>query len=132
MDKFEEVINAIGSPKEALEETGDYLVSEFKENFPAEGARLGSKWKALSAATLREKQRLGYGGQPILVRTGKMMNDFQKDVSTWAVRVFNPTSYFQYHQLGTPHLPQRKMIKRTDNLAGGIFEIINQFIRRHL
>lgn len=132
MDKLEGVVKAIGSPKEALEETGDFLVSEYEKNFPEEGARHGDKWQELKEATKREKMRLGYGSQPILVRTGELMKGFAKEVSQWSVRVFNPTKYFRYHQLGEGDNPKRTMISRTENLSGGIFEIFNKYIRKNL
>lgn len=127
--KLERTVKAIKSPRQALGETGDFLIQEFQANFPAEGARLGRPWEQLAAATLREKQRLGYGGKGILERTGTMLAAFAKDVGQFMVRVFNPTQYFKYHQLGGTNLPQRKMISATENLKGKIYEIFNLYIR---
>ncbi len=132
MAKLDGIIRAVGSPREALKDSGDFLVREFVANFPEEGRRMGRPWKALSAATVREKQRLGYGGAGILVRTGKMMNAFASEVRPFMVRVFNPTKYYQYHQLGTPNLPQRKMIVASENAKAGIYEIFNRYIRDHV
>lgn len=132
MARLDRTIKAVGSPKKALTETGEFLIQEFKDNFPSEGSRLGSPWKKLKADTIREKQRLGYGSAGILVRTGKMMNAFEKEVSSFMVRVSNPTKYFKYHQLGTEFLPQRKMIVASEKLKGKIYEIFNLFIRNSI
>lgn len=129
MGKLEKTVKAIKSPKEALTETGEFLIREFDSNFPTEGKRLGSPWQQLAASTLREKQRLGYGSKGILERTGRMRQNFQKEVRELYVRVFNPTTYFKYHQIGGATLPQRKMISATENIKGKIFEIFNLFIR---
>lgn len=132
MARLDEAVRAVGSPKEALADSGDFLIREFKANFPTEGRRLGEPWAALAASTLREKQRLGYGSKGILVRTGRLMNAFAKEVSPFMVRVFNPTKYYPYHQLGGPNLPKRRMIIATENVKAGIYEVFNKYIREHL
>lgn len=130
--KLDKTIKAIGSPREALKETGSFLIREFQANFPSEGSRLGKPWEKLALSTLREKQRAGYGGKGILERTGRMKNSFQDDVQKFFVRVFNPTPYYKYHQLGGATLPQRKMIIATENLKGKIYEIFNLYIRKSI
>ncbi len=132
MGKLDRAVKAIKSPRVALIETGDFLITEFKDNFGSEGSRLGSPWQKLALATLREKQRLGYGSKGILERTGRLMNSFDKQVSSFMVRVFNPTEYYKYHQLGGPNLPQRRMIVASENVKGKIYEIFNLFIRNSL
>lgn len=129
MAKLEKTVKAIKSPREALTETGEFLIKEFEDNFPTEGSRLGLPWQKLALSTLREKQRLGYGGKGILERTGQLKDAFSKDVTSLMVRVFNPTPYFKYHQLGGSTLPQRKMIVASENVKGKIYEIFNLFIR---
>lgn len=130
--KLEEVIKATGSPKEALEETGDFLIKEFESNFISEGGVLGNRWKQLKETTRREKARLGYGSMPILVRTGELMKGFAKEVSTFSVRVLNPTKYFKYHQLGEGYNPQRVMITKTETIVGEIYEIFLRYIQSKL
>ena len=120
------------NPKKAFNQIGDMLVDEYEQNFPTEGARLGKKWKKLTAGSLAQKARLGYGGQPILVRTGKMMSNFKKEVKRLSVRVHNPTSYYQYHQLGTPNMPQRKMISAPERVKQEVVEILRKELDQNL
>lgn len=127
---FEEAVRRIGSPRPAFERIGTVLVGEFKKNFPAEGARLNEPWKELAASTLREKRRLGFGSQPILVRTGKLRRGFRKQINNTRLRVSNPVPYFKYHQLGSPQtrLPRRRMILFPERLKQEVIAVFTEFI----
>lgn len=59
-----------------FQKTGSRIVDRsVAANFKAQGR---PPWKALKPATIRQKQRLGYGGKGILVRTGKLMASASK------------------------------------------------------
>lgn len=121
---LDKVQKKLDNPRAALTEVGGLLVSEFQQNFPAEGRRLNEPWKALQRATIRERIRLGYGAGPILVRTGKLMRGFRKEVNRFFVRVSNPVEYFKYHQLGGGYLPQRRMILAPEKLKQEIVAVL--------
>jgi phage gpG-like protein len=123
LDKAEKRID---NPKATLNEIGDFIVSEFEANFPSEGRRLQEPWKKLKKETIKERIRLGFGASPILVRTGKLMRGFRKEVQKFLVRVKNPIDYFKYHQLGGGHLPQRRMILAPERFKQEIVAIINK------
>ena len=114
--RLEEAIKVVGSPKKVLEEIGTVLVDEFTDNFPSENTRLGNRWTPLAERTLREKARLGYGNEPILVRTGNLMRGFRKKVESFSVRVFNEVPYGVYHQFGGPNLPKREVMSMPGSL----------------
>lgn len=130
--RLQEAIEATGSPKEALDEVGDVLVREFTQNFPAEGKRLDSRWAPLAVATLKEKARLGFGGKPILVRTGLLMNSFKKYVQKFAVRVANPVKYGVYHQQGSAKLPRRPIMLLPLRIRREITAAFTKFIHNAL
>ncbi len=130
--KLEDAIEKIGSPEPALSEVGDVLKTEFYDNFPTEGRRLNEQWKALAASTLKQKIAMGYGGQPILVRTGTLQSAFAKELSKYSVRVHNPTHYFKYHQLGGGSLPQRRMILFPERLKQEVVAVFTEFIHEAL
>lgn len=129
LQTFEAMEKKLASPTKELKAVGDYAITEFSENFPAEGKRLNEPWKALAESTIRQRARLGYGAHPILVRTGKLMKGFRKDVQKFMVRVYNPVEYFKYHQAGGGHLPQRRMIIATEKIKQEIVSIFAEFLR---
>lgn len=128
VERLGKIQSFVKSPKKAFNEVGNMLVEEFQDNFPAEGQRLGARWEKLAKSTMIQKARLGYGAKPILVRTGKLMRGFKKQVTNLMVRVHNPVSYFRYHQLGEGHNPKRRMIDAPERIKQDIIEIL----RRHL
>lgn len=42
------------------------------QQIDSQGARSGSRYRPLAASTVKQKQRLGFGNKPILVRTGAL------------------------------------------------------------
>lgn len=84
------------------------------EVFATEGAAGGRKWKPLSAQYERIKARL-YPGRGILEATGKMSRSFRyqtrRSLGMNVLRVYNIDPKFPYHQLGTPRMPARPMLR---------------------
>lgn len=119
----------IENPKAALEEVGGMVVSEFEANFPSEGKRLNEPWAKLKQATIKERIRQGYGASPMLVRTGKLMRGFKKEVQTLYVRIYNTIDYFKYHQRGDGNLPQRRMILSPEKLKQEIVAVIAKYVK---
>lgn len=126
--RFEEAVKKVGSPITVLSDIGDVMITEFTENFPEEGRRLNEEWAELAESTKLEKARLGYGGMPILVRTGNLMTGFRKEADKFRVRVDNPVEYFKYHQLGGGNLPQRRMILFPERLKQEVVAVFTKFI----
>src|SRR5215469_6282911 len=65
----------IQSLEPAWDEVGHDLLGDFKLQFESEGGFFGgwSEWNALADATVRDRERHGYGGEgPIEVRTGRL------------------------------------------------------------
>jgi len=118
--------------KKPLGKAGDLLLDKFDDNFNTEGKTLRKPWKALKASTVRQKAAMGYGSKGILERTGKLRKAFEKKVSRFKVRVFNDTPYYKYHQLGGKHLPQRQMIRSTENIKQDVIEIFRKDLKKIL
>jgi hypothetical protein len=81
--------------------------------YQSKGSAFGLPWDALSSSTIDEKDRAGYRGYPDMVRTGAMMNGFSYEIpEPGAVRLFNDTPYFAYHQSSKERskIPRRVMI----------------------
>lgn len=79
-------------------------------NFMAEGRPL--RWSPLQPATIRDRQRQGYGAGPILQRSGRLMRAFEFNWRRQSYSVRNTTPYFNAHQFGyAPNsLPARPML----------------------
>jgi phage gpG-like protein len=130
--RLDDAIEAVGSPREALEETGEIVLKEIERNFDEEGARLGPKWKALKPATERDRLRQGYAPHPILQRTGALKDSFGAAVSENAVQISSDSEIYPYHQLGQGYNPKRKMLGFNDTMKQDIIEAFNRFIRKAL
>jgi phage gpG-like protein len=126
--RLDEALKRVGSAQKPLSEIGDVLIREFKDNFPAEGRRLNEPWQELALSTRLQKARMGYGGEPILVRTGKLMRGFLKQSTDFYVRVYNNVPYFKYHQQGGPNLPKRRMILASERLKQEVMAVFTKFI----
>lgn len=123
---FEKAVRKIGSPKPVLDNIGTVLQDEFVKNITSEGERLNAKWSKLKKATLKQKIRMGYAGLPTMVRSGKLIQSFRKDVTRFNVRVHNPVKYFKYHQRGDKPQIRRRMILFPERLKQ---EVIAQFTK---
>ena len=100
----------IGDLRKPMDEIGSVELKTFDMNFEGRGALFddNGKWAP-------RKPRYYAGGRiddwPLLERTGKLREGFQKKVGNTWVRLFNPTPYFAYHQQGTAKMPRRVLMK---------------------
>ena len=85
-----------------LERSKSQLLHTTEMNFKASGRLMGG-WQP--------RKRLY--GWPILNKTGRMKNGFKSKVSSTRMEIWNPTTYFKYHQSNKPRrkLPRRVMLK---------------------
>ena len=98
--------------------------------FRTEGGAIRERWARLSPATIARKARSG-GANAILIDTGKMKKSFRaKSGKDYAV-IWNPTSYFAYHQSNKARgrLPRRVMLKLTDEHRRLVAREINTTIQ---
>lgn len=96
----------IGNLKKPMDEIASVQLKTFDLNFGSRGDMFGG-WAP-------RKPRYSGGRRidtwPLLERTGNMRKNFKKDVGNTFARLYNPTSYFRYHQQGTERIPQRVMM----------------------
>ena len=130
---FEEAVKKVGNVQPVLHGIGDVLVREFKGQFPEEGSRLErSRWQPLAPATLEDRARKGFPPGPILTRTGTLREGFVATLGSDYVRVHNDVPYYEYHQLGTPRMPQRRMIVFPERLKQEVVRVFTRFINEAL
>lgn len=94
-----------------LDRAATTLVKTFSTDvFATKGAAIGTKWAALSPATVARKAR---SGGSTLVETGAMKDSFRKEVHADHAIIGNDSEYFAYHQSNKPRsrLPRRAMMK---------------------
>ena len=68
----------------------------------------GDSWAVLSESTVKQK-----GFRTVLVRTGALQDSIFVDVSGLNLLIGTDKKYAVYHQTGTRHMPQRKVIDIT-------------------
>ena len=108
--------------------SGEFLVSFFSnEVFETQGQIIGESWKSLTPA-VEFKKRIEFPGRGILERTGHMRKSFKAISSSTFLKIFNPVSYFKYHQSGKPRtkLPRRVMLKMDRQRVDEVISIIQK------
>lgn len=131
--RLDQAIAAVGNCRTAMEEIAETMDKEVRGNFTEEGARLEpSRWTALTPSTILDRLRKGFAAGPILVRTGDLRDSFMADVGDMSVRFFSTCEYFQYHQLGGPNLPRRRMLAFSERLKQEILAAFRRFVHDSL
>jgi hypothetical protein len=102
---------------EPFDDIADQILAMVGEQFGTEGARTGARWRPLSAAYAIWKDR-EFPGKPMLVREGDMREAALTKAK--AVRITDQHLVYEihdekaiYHQRGSGHLPQRKLVDLT-------------------
>lgn len=125
--------NEISNPKQPLNRSGGYMQLEALRNFDESGAVMQrGGWKPLSQVTLNIKKREGYGGQPIMVRTGLLRDYFETsdpviNQGMSSIKVYNPVHYAKFHQTGYG-IPQRILLRLMGNHINKISGIFTDWI----
>lgn len=110
---------------------GDYMLARIDDTFKAEG--LPRRWKPLAPATIRDKQRQGYGNKGILERTGRLRRGFRTVVTSRTLQISNSVkvgryNLFEIHQFGTRTIPARPVIRQTKTER----DALTRFMRKHI
>lgn len=127
--KFGKITNNLENFQKPLKESGDLIVKEVDKQFDSQGSRLTGKWKALKAASLRQKMRAGYGGG-ILVRSGALKGSFGSEMGAKQVRVSSKgVSYYKYHQLGMSPQPKREMLALNERLKQDVVGVFTKHLK---
>jgi len=118
------------NPRESLNKSARFMREEALRNFPAEGGVFGESWPPLKSATIRRKEKEGYGNQPMMVRTGELFRSFFVNISKDRAEVYNPVSYAIEHQKGNSikNLPRRVLLKLAIRQIQGITNIFSNWV----
>ena len=105
---FDEVLmnrwRRANSLRRPLQEAADYMLDEIDKNFSRRGAIFGATWR---------RRKRSYPHR-LLDKSGRMRGDFKATVDSSKAVIRNTAPYFKFHQLGTKHMPARKMWGMTD------------------
>lgn len=109
------------------------LVKDYagNETMASQGGALGTRWARLSPRYAAWKAR-NYPGRPPLVRTGHMQKSYEFDAKDQSVTIRNAADYFEFHQLGTRHMPQRLALAINSIQKRSIVNIIDAGTRRKI
>ncbi len=131
---------------------GEDLLGDFAQNMIQEGGFFGSAngpknmgeaffggnyWPPLAASTLREKERLGYGGMPMLQREGHLLESLSRRGAPGNIFETGPNSlavgtsigYAGFHQNGTRKMPSRRIVGIAWSRRDGILKRLNTYVQ---
>lgn len=128
--KFNGIKKNLDNMTQPYDEMGDELIEFYgDENFDAQGAKLGTKWKSLSPFTLQARaRRTGhYKKSPtqtgkILIWTGALQKGFRKGVTAVRLTIDNTVSYFKFNNKDRP------MLKINARVIEIIETVMNKFL----
>lgn len=92
-----------------FEEFGQYMLKSIDRTHQSEGRP--NRWVPLTPATLKDKERKGYGSKKILERTGRLIRSYRYEAKPKSFSLKNLAPYHKYHQYGTKHMPARITIQ---------------------
>ena len=118
--------------KEPLFKSSRLILQDVERNFITEGGLVGG-WQPLTEATVRGRERAGFGGaHPILQKTGALRRSFKGYVdSKKAVITSVGVPYYKFHQSRRPRtrLPRRAMLTLVERTRQNIVQNFNEFLR---
>ena len=82
---------------------GNEVRRSIDSNYSSRGSLFGSKW-------VKRKDNLSH---PLLEKSKRMRGNFRQSLGSDYVEIYNPTSYFKYHQSNQARkkIPRRVMMK---------------------
>lgn len=125
----------ISDLSEPFQQIADGLETDNMLNMTGEGILYAGGWAPLASSTISEKARAGYGGQPILVRTGELAQSLAggsgsvKQVTPTSLTVGTDDPIAKYHQYGTRKMPQRKIIGLSFAARSQVVRVLADYIR---
>jgi len=146
---FKRFKQELATPRKPLNASGFYMKQEAIKNFPAKGSIMQrGGWPPLAKPEWRTspkgkrywfpgtqaiKKSKRYGGQPIMVRTGKLRKSFIRSIARISPRqssieVRNPVHYAIEHQRGYGKLPRRVLLKFRANHIKKIRDIFADWV----
>lgn len=120
-------LNNLTSP---MSEIGRYLTGFFSgEMFASRGGVVGESWAPLDDRYAAYKART-FPGRPPLIRRGTMNRSFKANAGRASVLLYNSDPKFDYHQLGTKHIPARTMMAIDQTRTRRIVDIIEGHLEK--
>lgn len=117
LKKLEEKLSDLSPVMAAISED---MISATEDNFKTEGSRLGTPWKELSKARIKQRGI----AHPILQDTGQLAKSIQNAHSSNSASVSTNKAYAAIHQLGGEVKVDRMITTRLRTKASG--ELIKQ------
>ena len=105
-----------------------------KERFDKEQSPDGVKWRALSAARIKQRRRRHKtGSMKILQDTGELRRSIQYEAEKNHVRIGSNLKYARIHQFGGRHIPARQFLGVTDDERRYIMQdMLEAYLIRHV
>lgn len=118
--------------KDLLQDISSIASVAMRDNFAKQGSDFGSRWAPLKQATIRDKNRKGFGAEPVLVRTGRMKGSIRPNkLTSKSVEVGSfGVDHTKYHDEGTRNMPKRQVVGITESADRDIKGLITKYMRR--
>ena len=131
--RFQKMLQAFTTGRQSMmnDMVGSILIVQ-KEAFATQGGAFGKPWARLAASTVRDKTKKGFGGKPILERTGTLKKRTTRaKVTPELGEIINATPYAKYHQYGTSKMPQRKILDvKNDAVRSSLRPVLERWVIR--
>ena len=104
--KLSKISKGITNPRPLLKRIGVLILNEVNKNF-VKGSNDGDTWTPLQPSTIANK-----GSSKPLIDTGNLRASFTFQVNRSSVDIGSPVFYSEFHEFGTPSIPQRKILPK--------------------
>ena len=134
-NKINRLVTNLSNYKKPIAGSLEVLEHEYERNFDQQGYFYDPRraWTPLKPVTKRQRARLGFNAaRPILFRTGKLKNNTRKIVGKVKGEFKNESEIAKYHQMGTEHMPARRIMGVTNRSAKAIGLVFGNYIADQL
>ncbi len=128
--RFTRFASDLTDPTGILTQVVERIELIVQEAFATEGARTGSLWAPLSEGYRLWKQR-HHPGRQILTATGRMRGSVVGEVRGRRGEIGVGTSYAVYHQHGTRRMPQRQILRLSNENRVEIQRLVHRYLVQH-
>ena len=135
-DILERITEELSDLSPVLEPIIELMQETQRENFGDQGATYDDPWAPLAKSTIREKQRLGYGGKPPLVREGTLeaaigsnvTRDGDNGASVGVDLEAAPYAAYLHYGAEQNNLPARVLVAISSDEVEQIQQRVNEYL----
>src|SRR5207253_1898592 len=129
LDRIQDVVRSF---EPELRDIGEWYINFLQNDvFETEGGVYGDRWSDINPKYAKRKAE-NYPGRGILEASGKMRNGWKLYTTSQYALIENQADYAIYHQEGTGKMPQRMIVKFTQDVKDHVYEIFQEGILKRI